>query len=365
MATRIGRPSTLTAEIQAALVTHITAGLSFTAACRLAGVKVATASVWKLRGDAQRSDQPTWQYYADFATAIARARDAAPPPEIHTCKRCGVALTLSLSKMHVNGNYCSHHCVQQAQRKRVSISCAACGKTFERIPSHVALDKNFCSKACQKTTQQRRTIPCSSCQTLLLRKPSQIRPTGNFCSHACYGTWLTHQHAARCSVCGANVTRKRSQMQSHLIYCSQRCYQSIRHANVTIWCAHCGEAFDVWYSRWQEGVKYCSSRCYAAARRIYPDIHTARTAHLARRRARLAKAPFIEVVVRDILYARDRGICQICLQRCPKDEASCDHIIPVSLGGETSYRNCVLAHISCNARKGARASIPQQLRLFG
>jgi hypothetical protein len=71
-----------------------------------------------------------------------------------------------------------------------------------------------------------------------------------------------------------------------------------------------------------------------------------------------------EKVDLDMLYARDKGICQLCQKPVRRKDASRDHVIPLSKGGEHSYKNCVLAHLRCNASKGNRP-IPQQQRLFG
>lgn len=65
----------------------------------------------------------------------------------------------------------------------------------------------------------------------------------------------------------------------------------------------------------------------------------------------------------DLLYKRDKGICQLCHKHVPRNKASRDHIVPLSKGGEHSYKNCVLAHLSCNASKGNR-TVAQQQRLF-
>lgn len=67
----------------------------------------------------------------------------------------------------------------------------------------------------------------------------------------------------------------------------------------------------------------------------------------------------------DILYERDNRECQICHKKCQRKDASRDHVIPRSEGGEDSYQNCVLAHLRCNTSKGNRHVIPQQQRLFG
>jgi 5-methylcytosine-specific restriction endonuclease McrA len=87
--------------------------------------------------------------------------------------------------------------------------------------------------------------------------------------------------------------------------------------------------------------------------------------HHHQRRAAKAKAPQIEPVDLNVLFIRDKGICQLCYKRCRRSQASNDHIIPLSEGGAHTYQNCVLAHRSCNSQKGNRHTIPQQQRLFG
>lgn len=78
------------------------------------------------------------------------------------------------------------------------------------------------------------------------------------------------------------------------------------------------------------------------------------------RRARMKNA-FVEDVVPARVFRRDKWICGICKKpvsqlndRSLVDIASLDHIIPLSKGGEHSYANTQLAHLSCNLSKGAR-----------
>jgi 5-methylcytosine-specific restriction endonuclease McrA len=53
-----------------------------------------------------------------------------------------------------------------------------------------------------------------------------------------------------------------------------------------------------------------------------------------------------------VVYERDQGLCQICLEPIPFDDMTLDHIIPLSRGGEHTYENVQTAHLSCNCRKG-------------
>ncbi len=54
------------------------------------------------------------------------------------------------------------------------------------------------------------------------------------------------------------------------------------------------------------------------------------------------------------LFRRDRNTCQYCGRRFPTEDLSIDHVIPRSLGGHSSWSNCVVACLRCNSRKGSR-----------
>lgn len=62
------------------------------------------------------------------------------------------------------------------------------------------------------------------------------------------------------------------------------------------------------------------------------------------------EAPF----TRRNLFLRDEFTCQYCGRKCSSDHLSVDHVLPRSRGGTTSWENCVLACVGCNARKADR-----------
>ncbi len=78
--------------------------------------------------------------------------------------------------------------------------------------------------------------------------------------------------------------------------------------------------------------------------------------YVAKRRARIANAPVVELIDRTVVYARDGGLCHLCRQPVPADAFHLDHVIPLVKGGEHSYRNVRVACPPCNARKGARCA---------
>jgi 5-methylcytosine-specific restriction endonuclease McrA len=61
------------------------------------------------------------------------------------------------------------------------------------------------------------------------------------------------------------------------------------------------------------------------------------------------------ISIEEIMYLYD-NICQICKKEVEDPiQASRDHIIPVSRGGESVLENLQLAHRSCNTDKGSKS----------
>lgn len=92
--------------------------------------------------------------------------------------------------------------------------------------------------------------------------------------------------------------------------------------------------------------------------RISKSVSASNASHIRRIKE---KATFVEKVHPLKVFERDNWICQLCkypvsklMDRKLVDIASLDHIIPISKGGEHSYANTQLAHLSCNIRKGNR-----------
>lgn len=57
---------------------------------------------------------------------------------------------------------------------------------------------------------------------------------------------------------------------------------------------------------------------------------------------------------RRALHKRDNMQCQYCSAKPGSDDLTIDHILPRSRGGTTTWENCVLACMKCNARKADR-----------
>ena len=58
------------------------------------------------------------------------------------------------------------------------------------------------------------------------------------------------------------------------------------------------------------------------------------------------------------LFKRDHSTCQYCGSRPGTSELTIDHVVPRAQGGQTTWENCALACVACNARKANRT--PEQ-----
>jgi 5-methylcytosine-specific restriction endonuclease McrA len=57
---------------------------------------------------------------------------------------------------------------------------------------------------------------------------------------------------------------------------------------------------------------------------------------------------------RKAVFKRDRFTCQYCGEVLKSGQVTVDHVVPKSMGGLSSFINCVTACYSCNNRKGNR-----------
>lgn len=71
-----------------------------------------------------------------------------------------------------------------------------------------------------------------------------------------------------------------------------------------------------------------------------------------RRRADRLKKARRAPVDREAIFERDGRLCGICGEQVERQEATLDHIVPISLGGAHEPSNVRLAHSLCNSRRG-------------
>src|SRR3954464_11632167 len=64
------------------------------------------------------------------------------------------------------------------------------------------------------------------------------------------------------------------------------------------------------------------------------------------------------------IYNRDKGCCVYCGQKVTLSSFTIDHVIPSSLGGQTTWENVVTACTTCNNRKGNKRWKAGELKMF-
>ena len=126
--------------------------------------------------------------------------------------------------------------------------------------------------------------------------------------------------------------------------------RAARRNAVSLVCKECNVTFSP--SRNDQRSLFCSMNCQ---KKNNHRIHDP----LRRARARNAK---VEQVDPFKVFERDGWRCQLCGNRTPKqlrgtnseNAPQLDHILPLSRGGEHSYRNTQCTCRRCNAAKGAK-----------
>jgi 5-methylcytosine-specific restriction endonuclease McrA len=68
--------------------------------------------------------------------------------------------------------------------------------------------------------------------------------------------------------------------------------------------------------------------------------------------------PKLSKFTRKNLFLRDQHECQYCSKQFVNEQLTIDHVIPRSLGGGTSWTNCVAACKKCNGMKGNKLMKP-------
>lgn len=274
------------------------------------------------------------------------------------CNQCGKAF----ARKHSRQRFCSEACqtadwwerqkagpTRGATRKKDTSPrpCRGCGKVF--TPAYGTKRRVWCSEQCQKATQKKTwlakkrsanatDIKCAHCGSVFVASKNTNR---KFCSRSC---------SAAFSLIVADANKAANRKPRPCIQCGKTFTPAIGHKTL------------------------CSERCRKKRIRLQaknsPNWRIGRALAKAARRT-ILKLVTVERVDPVEVFSRDRWICQLCHKRAPKKllgtndprAPTLDHITPLGLGGDHSYRNCQCACRDCNNKKSAK--LRGQLRLFG
>ena len=302
----------------------------------------------------------------------------------HVCKECrgysfgphqrqrqeGECVVSGCSRQKEKGGYCGKHyqrwrkygdpAVIKKQKRYVppSRACRHCGKEY--VPKYESKNgpkSKYCSMDCnlavntpkmiavnkeRAASREHLNVQCVQCGVLFRRRG--VGNPGKFCSQECLNKHHEERLVRRCGVCGGEF---KSRGDRDNLYCSVECWLKSSEGV----CPACGKDFVG-----QPHQQYCSKRCQRADWWERKGRDWTRD-YVSRRKARV-NAVTVEKVSPSVVFECDKWMCQICGK--PVDPslkhpnplcATMDHIIPISKGGEHSYANLQLAHLSCNSRK--------------
>ena len=69
----------------------------------------------------------------------------------------------------------------------------------------------------------------------------------------------------------------------------------------------------------------------------------------------LEKADFLQsAALREAIHEREGGVCFYCMRRLKRMTRCLDHVVPMVMMGDNSYRNLVSCCMECNTKKGKR-----------
>lgn len=221
------------------------------------------------------------------------------------CSECGGVFV----PVRENHAYCATRCKRRSESRRVAArrvseypktrDCARCGASFEALNGRHLL----CADAACKQAHKTETA----------RGYNRDRERAFFEEH---GVWRATKHRRdNPGVAHENLERKRER-------------DRLRNAELP-------------------------------NRKRYPETYRLKDAR--RRQRKFGLTPVGEPLDREVVFARDGWVCQLCFEPVDASLAythmeskSLDHRVPISKGGAHTYENTQLAHLRCNIAKGDR-----------
>jgi len=256
-------------------------------------------------------------------------------------------------------------------------TCPVCGKEFQpKKETQVCCSSNCAAKKKGMETRKYRT--CRNCGASFWNsRASKYRLI--YCSESCKNEAYQKAHPQKekvlfhktCSWCGKEFITS-----GHSQFCSKECaYEHNKKIKRDQWaknykpkklvCKECGKTFMTECGNTHS--VFCCSVCaivYEKKQKRKSERHKKALNQQKKERERLIRKNFVDDVSYDVLFKRDKGICQICGMPVPQEkgcdnnwDGTIDHIIPLTVGGEHSYENCQLAHRICNSLKNQSTDV--------
>lgn len=266
-------------------------------------------------------------------------------------------------KIKINQRFCCEKCRARASSKR-------CGKKWEKKRRDSLID-SMVKKAIYIVSKGRIKYDQITPEMIVDKRERIIEYRKNV-AYKRANPPMPKDTKRSCIICGVEF----ESVMPNAKYCSEKCSMPIHLEKLRVkwWkgrgkkkpfeCKECGKVVIPKYETGNSKRKeYCSDICSNKySKRVYGNNHTHRARHFGCE---------CEAVNPIRVFMRDGWRCQLCGEKLKrKDRGSIkncapelDHIIPLSKGGEHSYRNTQCVCRKCNGEKG---NIERgQQRLFG
>lgn len=186
--------------------------------------KEPTAFVCPTCGQAfERKVPPSKSNRTQYCSRECADKGLILPDDGHICEVCGKHF---YDRKHPDRKYCSHECNHKAQERRITLTCATCGKGFTVRTNRK--HKIYCSRKCYREREitgpnlERRI--CEYCGKAFEVYPSRVH---RFCSMECRGKSIQKPESfvtLVCKTCGKPYTlHKLYTERRNSSYCSREC----------------------------------------------------------------------------------------------------------------------------------------------
>ena len=121
------------------------------------------------------------------------------------------------------------------------------------------------------------------------------------------------------------------------------------------------EAFCLWFSGRVEVVSFYQDRIIKTIDETFNIPSIVRFVKGVVKRTKFAKLAKFN---RGNVLLRDNNECQYCCAKLERRNFTFDHIVPVSQGGKTNWKNIVACCVPCNQKKGNRTPKQANMKLI-
>jgi 5-methylcytosine-specific restriction endonuclease McrA len=268
--------------------------------------------------------------------------------------------------------------------------CLTCGADFTPPPNRPG--KKFCSDSCRNKHCNLVGSPHQyTCEWCCKVYRAKRKDRNHFCSRECAYAYLEEHGRPEqrkpdpqpepmplCLVCGKPCGRRKAKTCSADCRAERARRDARRYAIAKSQrdrtprpCRECGMLFAPEYGNMRR--VFCSTACSRRYAKRKQRSGQGSFNGFARQRLRRVYGDdwrsHYEPVNKRKVFQRDGWRCQLCgckvkqSKQWTRNQATVDHIVPISLGGEHSYANVQTACWACNTRKGA--TVEGQMRLIG